>query len=196
MNAGSIDIGLEGIGRLATVPLESDLEARFAAFVREHRDRAVRTAWRLLGPDAEAAEDVAQDAFVRAYLGLGRFRGDASLGTWFYRILVRQAASHRRWRRLRERWGGLGNPEAPDPAPEAPGDPALRARISTALDRLSRTQREAFVLIHLEGFTVNEAAGIMGKAPGTIKSHLHRALRSLRGSLADLVEPRPKEDDR
>jgi RNA polymerase sigma-70 factor (ECF subfamily) len=173
----------------------TDLEARFAAFVEARRDRAVRLAWRLLGADADAAEDVAQEAFVRAYTALAGFRGGSSLDTWFYRILVRQAASHRRWRRVRERWGGLGDPEAPDPRPSPPGDPTLRRRIAAALDKLSRTQREAFVMIHLEGFTVNETAGILRKAPGTVKSHLHRALRSLRRELGDLVERREASDD-
>jgi RNA polymerase sigma-70 factor (ECF subfamily) len=165
---------------------ETDLETRFAAFVEGHRERALGLAWRLLG-DRDAAQDVTQEAFARAWLALGRFRGEASLGTWFYRILVRQAASHRRWRRLRERWGGLGTPEAADPAAPSAGDPALRARIAAALDRLPRTQLEAFVLVHLEGFTVDEAAGVMKRAPGTVKSHLHRALRSLRAALGDLM---------
>jgi RNA polymerase sigma-70 factor (ECF subfamily) len=51
--------------------------------VNDHRDRALRIAWRLLGRDAAAAEDVAQEAFVRAYRGLGSFRGEAELATWF-----------------------------------------------------------------------------------------------------------------
>lgn len=172
-------------GELATA--ESDLELRFASFVEEHRERARRLAWRLVGGDASAADDVAQEAFVRAWMGLGRFRGDASLGTWFYRILVRQAAHHRRWRQLREVWGGFGTPDAPDPTPDAISDPALRARIGAALERLPRGQREAFVLVHVEEFTVNESAEILGKAPGTVKSHLHRALKALRTELADLA---------
>ena len=67
-------------------------------------------------------------------------------------------------------------------------DPVLRARITAAVDGLSRRQREVFVLIHLEGFTVTEAAGVLGKSPGTIKSHLHRALVSLREQLRDVQE--------
>lgn len=166
---------------------ESDLELRFAAFVEAHRERARRLAWRLVGGDDAAAEDVAQDAFVRAWLGLARFRGEAALGTWFYRILVRQAAQHRRWRGLRELWGGIGTPDAADPRPRPGGDPALRARIESAVARLPRGQREAFVLVHLEEFTVNEAAEILGKAAGTVKSHLHRALTALRRELGDLA---------
>lgn len=170
----------------ATVSVE--LEARFEAFVSSHRDRARRLAWRLLGGDEGAAEDVAQDAFLRAYRALPRFRGESQLATWFYRILVRQAANHRRWRGLRERFGGWGEAEAADPGTPPPGDPALRARIVAALGALSRRQREVFVLVHLEGFTVQETAEVIGQKPGTVKSHLHRALRHMRRELADLRE--------
>jgi len=163
-----------------------ELEARFAALVASHGERARRLAWRLVGGDAAAAEDVAQEAFLRAYRSLPRFRGEAALSTWFYRILVRQAASHRRWRGLRERMGGWGDPEAPDPGAPAAGDPALRRRIAAALDGLTRRQREVFVLIHLEGFTVRETAATLGRPEGTVKSHLHRALARLRAELSDL----------
>lgn len=162
------------------------LEGRFEAFVASHRERAVRLAWRLVGGDLAAAEDVAQDAFVRAYRALGQFRGEAALGTWFYRILVRQAAHHRRWRAVRDRF----QRRPPAPSDEPPwGDPGLRRRIARALERLTRAQREAFVLVHLEGVSVRETAELLGRSPGTIKSHLHRALRSLRQDLADLHDP-------
>jgi RNA polymerase sigma-70 factor (ECF subfamily) len=65
-------------------------------------------------------------------------------------------------------------------------DPALRRRIASAIGHLSRRQREAFVLVHLEGFTVREAARLMARSQGTVKSHLHRALRALRAELDDL----------
>lgn len=158
---------------------------RFDAFVRAHRAAARRLAWRLCGGDAAAAEDIAQEAFLRAYRGLDGFRDEAALSTWFTRIVIRVAHNHRRKRAVAERWRGLWGLERPAPAPPR-GDPALRSRLSAALDELSRGQREAFVLVHLEGRTVRETAEILGKAPGTVKSHLHRALRSLRASLADV----------
>ncbi len=129
---------------------------------------------------------MAQDAFYRAWRGLSRFRGEASLATWLYRIVVRQAANHRRWRALRERWTAAESAEPADPRPAPSGDPALRRRIARALDRLSRGQREAFVLVHLEGFTVRECSEVLGKPEGTVKSHLHRALAKLRQELGDL----------
>jgi RNA polymerase sigma-70 factor (ECF subfamily) len=164
-----------------------DLEQRFEAFVATHRERAVRLAWRLVGGDAAAAQDVAQDAFVSAWRALPRFRGESSLDTWFYRILVRKAHSHHRWRGVRERFAAAAR-EAPEPGPIPHGDPALRRRIALALDGLSRRQREAFVLVHLEGFSVRETAALLASREGTVKSHLHRALRHLRRELADLHE--------
>jgi RNA polymerase sigma-70 factor (ECF subfamily) len=162
----------------------------FDAFVAAHRDRAVGLAWRLLGGDGAAAEDVAQEAFLRAHRGLDRFRGDAKLSTWFYRILVNEVQRHLRWRWVRQRVASDLPDDAVDPQPSATGDPVLRARIAQALAKLSRNQREAFVLVHLEGFTVSEAASITGRAVGTIKSHLHRATTALRSALGDL-DPRP-----
>jgi RNA polymerase sigma-70 factor (ECF subfamily) len=167
----------------------SERERAFASFVAKHRDRAIGLAWRLLGGDAAAAEDVAQEAFARAHRALADFRGEATLSTWFYRILVNEAQRHRRWRWVRERFGGAMPAETADPSPPAAGDPALRARVAAALGRLPRGQREAFVLVHLEGMSLREAAEVTGRATGTLKSHLHRALRSLRVQLADL-DPR------
>jgi RNA polymerase sigma-70 factor (ECF subfamily) len=170
----------------AAVNPAADREARFAALVGSHRERARRLAFRLVGGDAEAAEDVAQDAFVRAWAGLDRFRGDSSLETWFYRILVRAAHNYRRWRAVRQVWTTVRSDELLDPAAPPPGDPALRRRIQSALEGLTRLQRDSFVLVHMEGFSVRETAEILGRAQGTVKSHLHRALRRLRAELGDL----------
>lgn len=184
-----------GVGVLETAVATAEREERFSAFVVSHRERARRLAWRLVGGDEAAAEDVTQDALVRAYRALSRFREDSSLATWFYRILVRQAHNYRRWRAVRELWNGGWEEAPPDCASDGLGDPGLRRRIVEALDRLSRRQREAFILIHLEGFTVQECANLLGKPVGTVKSHLHRALTTLRQELADLYEltgdPRP-----
>ena len=161
----------------------------FEAFVESHRDRAVRLAFRLLRGDEAAAEDVAQNAFLRAYRALADFRGDARLDTWFYRILVREAHRHRRWQTVRRLWTVAAD-DAPEPVDERPEpDAGLRKRIAAALERLTAAQRETFVLVHLEGCSVSETAAILGKASGTVKSHLHRALATLREDLADLRSP-------
>jgi RNA polymerase sigma-70 factor (ECF subfamily) len=187
---------MDGAVALDLSRVEPDLERRFRELVDSHRDRALRLAWRLVGGDEAAAEDVTQEAFAKAYQGLSKFRGEAGLQTWFYRILVRQAHSHRRWRAVREIWSAGQVDDPPDPFPTAPGDPALRRRIATALDGLSRGQREAFVLVHLEGLRVRECAEVLGKPIGTVKSHLHRALASMRRELADLRDPAAKGDEK
>lgn len=164
-----------------------DREARFAAFVDAFQDRAVRIAWRLTGGDDAGAEDVAQEAFLRAHGKLDRFRDEASMSAWFFGILVNEARRYRRWRAVRSRWNALWDGEIPDPTPRSDSDPGLRRRIATAIDRLSQGQREAFVLVYLEGFTIDEVAKQLGKAVGTVKSHLHRALMALRADLGDLL---------
>jgi RNA polymerase sigma-70 factor (ECF subfamily) len=177
---------------IARESVVEDRERAFAAFVVTHRERAIGLAWRLLGGDGAAAEDVAQEAFARAHRALASFRGESSLPTWFYRILVNEAQRHRRWRWVRERFGGPMPDEPGDPRPAVPGDPALRNRVAQAISELPRGQREAFVLVHLEGFSLREAAEATGRATGTIKSHLHRAVRALRQQLADL-DPREEK---
>jgi len=165
----------------------SEAPKDFGAFVDSRSERAIRVAYRLVGGDRAAAEDVAQNAFIRAYQALGSFRGESSLDTWFYRILVREAHRHRRWHAVRKLWSSSAE-EAPEPQDERPvGDPSLRRRILAALEKLSPGQRETFVLVHLEGFSITDAAATLGKAPGTLKSHLHRALATLREELADLA---------
>ena len=178
---GSLDAAMRGVDVART--------RDFEAFVAAHRDRAVGLAWRLVGGDMAAAEDVAQEAFLRAHRGLDQFREEAKMSTWFYRILVNEAQRHLRWRWVRERVAGEMPDEPLDPRPMASGDPALRERVARAVGNLPRGQREAFALVHLEGFTVREAGDITGRAIGTIKSHLHRALGNLREALADL-DPR------
>jgi RNA polymerase sigma-70 factor (ECF subfamily) len=188
-----------GVGKICERPggssaVSTERELRFEALVSEHRDRAIGLAWRMLGGDAAAAEDVAQEAFLRAYRGLANFREDAQLTTWFFRILVNEVQRHRRWRWVRERSAGEMPEQPRDPTARADSDPALRTRMAQAIDRLSRGQREAFVLVHLEGMTIRETAEVTGRAEGTIKSHLHRALRSLRSELADLSDGFEQED--
>lgn len=171
-----------------------ETRALFDELVREQSARAVAIAYHLVGPDRAAAEDVAQEAFLKAHAALGSFRGEAKLSTWFTRILIRQAASYRRRRWVRDKWSALwaggadpgGAPDERSTRPDAASDPGMRRRIAAALDTLPERQRAAFALVHLEGLTVNEAAQVIGCATGTVKSHLHRALEKLRAQLADL----------
>jgi RNA polymerase sigma-70 factor (ECF subfamily) len=171
---------------LASAALQPEVEAiDLGRFVEQHLDRARRLAWRLVGGDEGAADDVVQEAFAKACRGLASFRAEARPETWLHRIIVNEAASHHRRTRLR-RLLGLAVSREPEPTAPQPGDPALRRRIASAIDRLSRRQREVFVLVHLEQYTVSEAAMLLGKSEGSIKQHLHRALRRLRDELSEL----------
>jgi len=186
---------LGALGRIAErerrEDLDAGLEQRFDVFVSGYRDRAVSIAWRLLGGDGSAAEDVAQEAFARAHRSLARFRDEAKLSTWFHRILVNEVRRHQRWSAVRRRHdSGERDPDAlPDPSSGAARrpDPVLRRRIGAAIGALPRGQREAFVLVHLEGLSLSEAGAATGRATGTMKSHLHRALTRLRAELADVA---------
>jgi len=184
-NPMEMTLTAEGIAPLREIARGA---ADFPAFVEARRERTIRLAYRLLGGDQAAAEDVAQNAFLRAYRALASFRAESSLDTWFYRIVVREAERHRRWRAVRRLWSS-DSEEVPEAVDETVvGDPGLRRRIAAALRELSPLQRRTFVLIHLEGFTVVETAAILGRAVGTVKSHLHRALDRLRADLADVAE--------
>lgn len=174
-------------GRLEQV--ERAPQQEFADFVAAQRERALRIAWRLVGGDAAAAEDVVQEAFARAYRNLAGFREQARLSTWFHRILINEARRYLRWRWVRQRYAADMPEQLADPSARALGDPPLRERVGAAIRKLPRGQREAFVLVHLEGMTLAEAAQVAGCAVGTIKSHLHRATRALREQLSD-VDPR------
>jgi RNA polymerase sigma-70 factor (ECF subfamily) len=165
-------------------PAQPTLDALVAA----HGERAVRIASRFVRGDRAAAEDIAQEAFAKAWRALPRFRGEAELATWLYRVVVNEALSQLRRRKLRDRLVSLLGPERPAAAPLP--DPSLRARILAALDALTANERAVFTLVHLEGFTLEEAAAIRGRALGTMKSQLHRALAKLRRELASCWEER------
>ena len=169
-------------------------EDEFGAFFAANIDRAHRVAWRLLAGEHAAAEDVVQDAFIRAFRSLSSFRGDSSLDTWFYRILVRTAHNQKRWQWLRTRWNDAAESGEEQPAQDATPDALLKRRLNAAVTRLGRHQRDAFVLVHLEGFTVRDSAVLLGKAEGTIKSHLHRALSKLRAELGDIERGEPRNE--
>jgi RNA polymerase sigma factor (sigma-70 family) len=106
--------------------VELELEQRFHLFVALYRERAWRLAWRLVGGDEAAADYVTQEAFVKAYRALDRFREEASLATWFYRIVVHQAHTYCRWRTVRETWSALWDAGQTGSAPQPFGDPLLR----------------------------------------------------------------------
>lgn len=157
----------------------------FAQFVREHGAMARRVAWRLMGGDEAAAEDVVQNAFVKAYAKFDSLVQKESREAWFRKIVVRQALNQLRWLGVRRRVAQLAGLE-PVESVAPMRDLGMAARLQRAVAALSPHQRAVFVLVHLEEQTVADAAAQLGMAEGTAKSHLHRALTSLRTQLEDL----------
>ncbi|MBI0296796.1 RNA polymerase sigma factor [Streptomyces sp. PRKS01-29] len=162
-----------------------DAEA-YAELVRAHAPIAHRTA-RLLGAGADA-EDVVQDAFVKAYLALGRFRSEAAFRPWLLRIVAHETSnavrSARRRRTAADREGALLAgaepviPESADPAAVALAG-ERRARLLAALEELSEPQRRVVIYRYLLDLDEAETAEALGWPRGTVKSRLSRALRRL-----------------
>lgn len=169
---------------------EADLIARFKAgdrvafdaIVDLHRARVVGVARRFLVDEHEAL-DVAQDAFVALYKVLPTWRPDATLFTWLYRTTVNLSS-----RRLKQRGRviPMGDRLPDRQAPEQRGPEALLPAqvMEEALEKLSEKQREVFLGCHEGGLTLDQVAARLGMAPGTARSHLHRALVTLRASLS------------
>lgn len=163
--------------------LAGDEEA-FERLVERHHDRIHRLARSVLQNDA-AAEDVAQETFLRAYRALPRFRGDASLRTWLSRITVNLCLTQRR-REARP-------PLAPDPALEPPPDqdPAAlvetaqrHAAVRAAVERLPPHYRIVIVLSRVEELPYQEIADLLQLPLGTVKSRISFATGLLRQALA------------
>jgi len=163
----------------------SDPGSREALYHRYKR-RVYGLALRIVGPID--AEEVAQEAFIRIFRGLPKFRGDAALSTWIYRLAVNAALSHRTRRagaRLPTDDGQADRRSEAQPAEEPTrGDAVLRARLERALVRLPAGYRTVIVLHDVEGLEHEEIASILSCHVGTSKSQLHKARAKLREILA------------
>ena len=152
----------------------------FRRLVERYGDRAYGLALRMLG-SPEEAEEAAQDALVRAWRALPRFRGDSRFSTWLYRIVLRRAldrSASLKTRRARE--APLEETELEAHAsPALPGSGSSR-RLDRLLGSLPDVQRAAVVLYYYEDRSVEEVARTLGLPLGTVKTHLHRARALLR----------------
>jgi RNA polymerase sigma-70 factor, ECF subfamily len=153
------------------------------ALYHRYKRRVFALALRIVG--AIDAEEVSQEAFIRIFRGLPKFRGDAALGTWIYRLAVNAALSHR----ARRPAPGVeaSSERAADTAlvaVPATGDLALRRHLERALASLPVGYRTVIVLHDVEGLEHEEVAAILGCHVGTSKSQLHKARARLRETLA------------
>lgn len=186
---------------------QDDDPSAFEMLVRRYQEKAYAVAYHMSGGNGEDAQDLTQEAFLRAFRNLKNFRGKSSFYTWFYRILVNTCLDNRR---RRNRWGKMFTfwrssrrenvhseavfEDYPDLSENANPMTALSGKqlsqeVKQALEALPERQRVVFQLKVLHGMKIKEIAQIMESAEGTIKSHLFRATHFMRDALQDWVQP-------
>ncbi len=175
----------------------------FRELVEEYQKRVLGVVTGMLH-DREAALEVTQETFIKAYRSLGGFKGDASFYTWIYRIAVNLAIDHRRreWRRP------MGDSVRPGPGDGAPAesildrlrdehpsadpfqatkDAELRERVRQAVDELTPDHRAVILLREVEGLSYEEISQVMQCSKGTVMSRLHYARQKLQAQLKEFV---------
>jgi RNA polymerase sigma-70 factor (ECF subfamily) len=166
----------------------------FTEIVRRHRDRLWAVALKTTG-DPEDAADALQDALISAYRRASQFRGDSQVTTWLHRIVVNACLDRIRRRTTR--------PTVPLPVEEETGVPLpdpedriarreLQIDIASALAELPDDQREAVALVDIEGWSVEQAALMLGCPAGTVKSRCSRGRAKLAKRLSYLRNPDPE----
>ena len=170
-------------GALLRAHLAGDPHA-FGQLVRRHQDRLWAVALRTLG-DREEAADALQDALISAYRSADRFRGESAVTTWLHRIVVNACLDRIRRRAARPTVPLVET--TPVPVPAVDSDTVLDVR--AALQRLPADQRAALVLVEVQGYSVAEAAAILGIPDGTVKSRCARGRARLAALLGYLRNP-------
>ena len=165
-----------------------------SSLVAEHQRMVYQLAFHLLA-DHNDALDLSQDVFLQVFRMLPRFRGQSTLKTWIYRIVVNQCRNRHRWWKRRRRDKALPieeltaseNAQLVVPRPDGPEEQLSRreqsARVQRALQKLSIDHRAVLVLREVEDLSGTEIAETLGVAEGTVKSRLARARDALRIAL-------------
>jgi RNA polymerase sigma-70 factor (ECF subfamily) len=173
----------------------------FGTLFRRHRDRLWAVAVRTLG-DPEEAADALQDAMIAAFRRAGSFRGDSAVTTWLHRIVVNAALDRMRRRAARPAAHGqdeevldaLATSGRPLSDPSGSTDTSLDVR--AALRTLVPDQQAALVLVDMLGYSVADAAEVLGVSEGTVKSRAARGRAKLLPRLAHLTEGAVPAQDR
>jgi len=166
---------------------------RFGELVALHQRRASRIAYQYLRDTADADEAV-QDAFVKVFSHIASYREAWPFEVWFTRILINGCLDRAKARGRRERWFSHGELSHADEARASMASPGgnpeqrllareRRGRLAAAIDRLDGRQRTVFMLCHYGDCTPREVSAMTGLNESTVRVHLFRAARKLRGLL-------------
>lgn len=158
----------------------------YRILVERHGSAAYSLALRIV-QSPQDAEEIAQDAFVRAWRALPQFRGDAAFSTWLYRIVMRQAlgraASLRRKKGVEEPLDERTIETLAEPAPRERHDPT-RLRLERIVAGLPELQRAVVTLFYIQDRSLREVAAALNLPLGTVKTHLYRSRAALRRAWA------------
>lgn len=161
--------------------VHDDDRAAFSELVRRHQPVVRGFLRRMLG-DAEGADDVAQETFIKAHRALRGFRGGATFSSWLCAIAANELRAE--WRR-RKRRAEFNDDETRDELAAAETEHGAQRDIAAGLARLTEAQRAALVLCFEHGLTHEEAAAALDCPLGTLKSHVARGKARLREWLED-----------
>ena len=163
----------------------------FSELVYRHRDRLWAVALRTMG-DSNEAEDALQDALISAFRRAEQFRGDAKVTTWLHRIVVNACLDRIRRRNARPT-SPLPEQDTADSGLQAADDHIAQREtqilIAEALAELPDDQREAVILVDIEGWPIDDAARMLNCPTGTVKSRCSRGRAKLAKRLGDLRNP-------
>jgi RNA polymerase sigma-70 factor (ECF subfamily) len=167
---------------LAAACRSGDLEAYERLYLQQGA-RMKNLARNLLGSPIDA-EDAVQETFLKVQRGISSFRGQSSFVTWTFRILVNTCHDARRSRLRKKEVTGDSSEESPRPEPRAPAaHPSLRLALQRALAKLTRHQRDVFLLYEVEGFRHAEIATMLEITEAASKNTLFQAKKNLRQML-------------
>ncbi len=164
-------------------------EQAFNELVRRYQERVYWLARRFV-EDHDAADDVVQDVFIKAYESLADFRGDSSFYTWIYRITVNLSLNAVRKRKVREFFrledvAGLGESEEKEPDRIAESN-ETRAMIQKAIETLPEKQKATFVLRYYEELSYEEMSKILKTSVGGLKANYFHALKKVGAFIKDM----------
>jgi RNA polymerase sigma-70 factor (ECF subfamily) len=179
----------------AAATAETEIDSPFAdfdEFVRLYQQRVYRLVLAQTG-EPDLAEELTQECFIRAFQKQKGFRGDCQAFTWLARIAINLVRDHYRNRRF-ALWRRLIRFDASQPEQErahevrdpasTPEEHLLRRerleRVSARIRQLTAPQRETLLLSAVEGMSIDDISRATNRKPGTVKSHLHRAMMNLR----------------